>query len=243
MRLLPRPRRLLLCCALACTAFLRAQIPGGSDDQEIAIPGGKAIHGAIQPGGTADHLSLRDDDGGGTFQVLLSPNTHVVRARQPIRAGDLKPGETVLAFGTYDGPNRSLHALFLSVIDPAELKRARDNLGKTYITGVVVAIDDLKLTIKRPDGVRQTISVDETTAFRRGGGRASDAGVTSLPDPGAGPASGEIATLADVHPGGYVMGTGAVKNGVFVPTVLRVSEPRAHAGDTRTAHTAAGQPQ
>ena len=183
------PFRLLLCCVLlgALPGHARAQ----GDDAQISIPGGKALHGVVLPGGTADHLSLKDDDGGGTFQVIVTPNTRIARDRNPVRAADIKPGETVLAFGTFDAPSRSLHALFVSVLDPAELKRAKENLGKTYITGTVVSIEDLKLVIRRPDGVRQTIAVDEGTSFRRGGRRAgATAGISAESDNAVAAASG-----------------------------------------------------
>jgi hypothetical protein len=61
------------------------------------------------------------------------------------------------------------------------------------------------LTIQRPDGVTQTISVDENTSFRK---------------------DGESITLADLKPGDHVFGRGEIKNGVFVPAVLNLGQPR-----------------
>ena len=244
MRPLSLTFRLLVGCALACSTMLPAQGAPG-DDQEVSIPGGKAIHGVVLPGGTAAHLSLKDDEGTGTFQVVVTPNTRVVRDRNPVRPADIKPGESVLAFGTYDDASRSLHALFLSVIDPAELKRAKENLGKTYITGTVLSIADLKLVIRRPDGVRQTIAVDESTSFRRGGRRAgSPAGVSAEPggNAAASPSDGESLTLADIKPGGYVMGAGALKQGIFVPTVLRVLDSGPGGSGAHRSAANAGHP-
>ena len=49
------------------------------------------------------------------------------------------------------------------------MKKMKEDLGKVYITGKVTAIDDVKLTVMRPDGVSQVIEVDEGTSFKRGG--------------------------------------------------------------------------
>ena len=53
--------------------------------------------------------------------------------------------------------------------DAAQVKAMKDNLGKTYITGRVTAVnlDDAKMTVERPDHVSQTIGFDETTSFKR----------------------------------------------------------------------------
>ncbi len=61
--------------------------------------------------------------------------------------------------------------MFVTVVDAEQMKKAQEDLGKTYIAGKVTAIDELKLTIKRADGVTQVIEVDEGTSFRRGGRR------------------------------------------------------------------------
>jgi hypothetical protein len=134
------------------------------------------------------------------------------------------------------------------------VKKARENMGKTYITGKVTAIDmdALKVTVIRPDGVSQVISVDEQTSFKRGGrgmaaiangggvvemgsggvggGRGNGAGSGSGANAGSG--GGESITFADVKVGDSVAGRGALKNGVFVPTELGVMDPAA-AGQRR----------
>ena len=71
--------------------------------------------------------------------------------------------------------------------------------------GKITAVDGTRLTILRADGETQTIQVDENTSFRK---------------------QGESVTLADLKPEDKVFGRGEVKNGVFVPTVLNVGEPR-----------------
>ena len=61
-----------------------------------------------------------------------------------------------------------MHAVFVTVISAEEVKKAREGLGKVYIAGTVTAIDELKLTVKRTDGVVQVIEVDEGTSFQTG---------------------------------------------------------------------------
>ncbi len=80
-----------------------------------------------------------------------------------------------------------------------------EGMGKRFIAGEVKSIDGTQLTIQRPDGVTQKISVDEDTSFRK---------------------NGESITLADLKPGDHVFGRGELKNDVFVPAVLNVGQPK-----------------
>jgi hypothetical protein len=89
--------------------------------------------------------------------------------------------------------------------------------------------------------VVQVIQVDEDTSFRKGGrGLQIALGADQMgmgggrgPRPGgaqaavAEDAAGESLTLADVKVGSVVVGEGAVKKGVFVPTTLAIGEPGA----------------
>lgn len=199
----------------------------------------------------ADHLTIKTD-AGETYDVVLTPNTRIAKdqrlgfeagvdrqprstpgARQAIKAEEIKPGDGVGAMGELDAPKKTIHALFVAVMDADEVKRLREGMGKVYITGKITAIDDLKLTVLRSDNVSQVIEVDETTSFRKGGGRrsfASGDGAAAGPPAGAG-AGGtggrESITLADVKVGDMVAGRGSVKHGVFVPTTLTVMPPGA----------------
>jgi hypothetical protein len=149
--------------------------------------------------------------------------------------------------GVLDPATKTVHAVFVGVIDAEQVKKARENMGKTYITGKVTAIDvdALKVTVLRPDGVSQVIGVDEQTSFKRGGrgmaaitsgagvidtgageGRGNGAGTGSGAGAGNG-GGGESITFADVKVGDSIAGRGAVKNGVFVPTELGVMDPAA----------------
>jgi hypothetical protein len=173
-----------------------------------------------------------------------------------MKVADIKVGDAVGAMGVLDAPTKTVHAVFVGVIDAEQMKKARENLGKTYITGKVTAIDmdALKLTVMRPDGVSQVIGVDEQTSFKRGGrgmaAIASGAGVIEMgggggaghgmgAGSGAGPGTGgtgagagngsggESITFADMKVGDTVAGRGALKNGMFVPTELGIMDPAA----------------
>src|SRR6266851_280191 len=118
----------------------------------------------------ADHLTVKTE-AGEVYQVALSANTRLTKERQPVKVADIKVGDAVGAMGVLDAPTKTVHAVFVGVIDAEQVKKARENMGKTYITGKVTAIDldALKLTVMRPDGVSQVIGVDEQTSFKRGG--------------------------------------------------------------------------
>ena len=148
----------------------------------------------------------------------------------------MKVGDGVMAMGNLDAPKKTIHAAMLGVQDAAELKKMKENLGKTYIMGKVTAIDldNAKMTVERPDKVAQTIGFDETTSFKRGhlggrGGFGAGGDTTSTPT-----ATSESITLADVKVGDQVGGQGSLKGGVFVPTQLTVATPgqgRRHAAE------------
>ena len=81
----------------------------------------------------------------------------------------------------------------------------RADMGKKFIAGEVKAINGTQLTIQRPDGVSQNITVDENTSFRK---------------------DNESITLGDLKVGDHVFGRGELKNDVFVPAQLNVGQPR-----------------
>jgi hypothetical protein len=180
----------------------------------------------------------------------------MMKQRQPIKAADIKAGDGVGAMGVMDAPAKTVHAVFVAVVDAEQVRKAREDLGKTYITGTVTAIDmdNARLTVKRPDGVSQTIQADEGTSFKRGGRRGQAAmnggAMNGSPMNGNAAASGtntggESITLADVKTGEMVGGQGALKNGVFVPTELRVVDIAARGQGRRraAANSAAASPE
>lgn len=214
--------RVLITAAITMTAVGVAVAQEGQGGQGFAR--GPRVSGTVTAV-AADHLSIKTESGD-TYEVALTPNTRLMKDRQPVKATDIKVGDGVGAMGELDAPKKTLHALFVAVVDAEQVKKMREGLGKVYITGKVTAIDEVKLTVMRPDHVSQTIEVDETTSFRKGGRRRGDAG--SPEAPGASDiASSEIVTLADVKVGDMIAGQGSVKHGVFVPTKLTILPPGA----------------
>jgi hypothetical protein len=258
-------RRRMLPCLLVVLVWVGsgnavAQIGSGNgQDAEggaVAMgPQGRMVRGTVA-GATADGLTVKTENGD-TYQIVVTANTRVMKDRQPVKLADIHPGDGVGAMGVIDAPTKTVHAAMLFVVDAAQIKKAREDLGKTYITGKVAAIDDVNLTIERPDGVSQKIMVDESTSFRKGGRRVrggegfgggmGEGGGQGQGAPAQAADPAESITLADVKVGDRVMGRGALKSGVFVPTELVVMEPgmgrrRGQGSGDASAPTAAAVP-
>jgi hypothetical protein len=154
--------------ALPTTALAQEEQNGPRQDG-VAFAGGQMVRGTITAT-AADHLTVKTETGE-VFQVALSANTRLTKERQPVKVAEIKVGDGVGAMGVLDAPTKTVHAVFVGVVDAEQVKKARENMGKTYITGKVTAIDmdALKLTVMRPDGVSQVIGVDEQTSFKKGG--------------------------------------------------------------------------
>lgn len=221
---------LLILLAAMCGVIARGQDGtfGGQGDGRVAFAGGQMVRGTVTAA-TADHLTVKTETGE-VYQVAASANTRVMKDRQPVKLTDIKAGDAVGAMGVMDAPSKTIHAVFVGVVDAEQVRKAREDLGKSYITGKVTAVDmdALKITVQRPDGVSQVIGVDEGTSFRRGGRRmaalVNGSGPVETAGPNA-PADTESITLADVKVGDRVAGRGGLKNGVFVPVELGVFDP------------------
>lgn len=224
----------LSACGLAPARTAWAQDPGeqgGGGGGRGQFAGMQRVQGEVTAvaGST---LTIKGEDGT-SFQVVTTDNTRVMKGRGvTVKVADLKVGDGVMAAGNLDAPNKTLHAAMVFATDAADIKKLRENLGKTYIAGKVTAIDadNAKMTVMRPDGVSQTIGFDETTSFKRGrlGRGGGFGGGFGGGDPGAAnapAATGESITLADIKIGDNVVGTGSVKNGVFVPAQLTAATP------------------
>ena len=241
---------------LLCLGTAAAQ-GGGGDQPAVAFGSGSRMVQGTVTATSPDHLTVKTERGD-SFNIAVTPNTQVRKGRDPEKLADIHVGDGVGAMGEIDQPNKTVHALMVFVVDAEQIKKARESLGKTTIAGRVTAIDELKLTVLRPDGVSQVIMVDEDTSFKKGG-RAQQQGFEGLAAGGvsggvgrggsATAAGGESITLADVKVGSNVAGQGGLKGGVFVPTQLYVSEPgqggrRRQAGAGGAAAVApAGGPQ
>jgi hypothetical protein len=230
-------RKIKRCGAGVLTLLAAMFVPAGMMAQDGpgrgpggAFAGGQMVRGTVTAA-AADHLTVKTDEGE-IYQVSVSANTRVMKDRQPFKLAEVKAGDGIGAMGVLDAPTKTVHAVFVTVVDAEQVKKMKEGLGKVFITGKVTAIDEVKLTVLRPDGVSQVIEVDEGTSFKR-----AQRGMVSMlngsgPVPGAGQGSGqggggESITLADVKVGDSVMGRGALKNGVFVPTELGVADAAA----------------
>jgi len=226
---------LLFVATIALSVMMQSQQePDDERGGGVSFAGGQMVRGTVTAT-AADHLTVKTE-AGDIYQVVISANTRVTKERQPLKLADIRAGDGVGAMGVLDPATKTVHAVFVGVIDAEQIKKAREGMGKVYITGKVTAIDldGLKLTVLRPDGVSQVIGVDEQTSFKRGGRRmaalASGAGVgevgsgASNGTAASGSSSGESITFADVKVGDSVAGRGALKNGTFVPTELGVMD-------------------
>lgn len=147
-------------------------------------------------------ITLKTADGQ-TAQVSTSDQTQFRKDRQPATMADFKVGDMIFVRGEQkDGVWQAQMVGGRSA--GAMGGNFREGMGKRFIAGEVKAINGTKLTIQRPDGQTQDITVDESTSFRK---------------------DGQSVTLADIKVGDHVFGRGEVKNDVFVPAVLNVGQP------------------
>ncbi len=258
----------VLCAALvsAMPAVLRAQnaTTGGDqraqpDAQTSAGQGG--MGGGRRGGGvrgtvtsvSGSNIILKNEQGE-TWTIVTTDNTRVRLDGQTAAVSAVKPGDEAMAVGMPDNDKHEVHAMMVVDVSAAMVAKAKANLGKTYITGRITAINETQLTILRSDRVSQVISLDETTSLRKGGrmdpaameaagmdmgmmggmgGGSVSGGGRRGGQQGAAPAgaeAGEAITLADVKVGDSVVGLGSVKGSSFVPTDLRVQQRPAGGG-------------
>jgi len=207
---------------------------------------GQPVQGIVTSA-TANKLTIKTD-AGDSYDVTVTDTTRIMKAGQTIKLSDVKPGDSVTARGTVDPTKKTVEAMMLNDVDASTLAKAKENMGKTYITGRITAIDadNLKLTIMRTDDVSQVIAVDEGTSFQRGtrgvaadvtaaggiaggfgGGFAGGRGAGRQGGAQAAPPAPESITLADIKVGDAVMATGAMKGGSFTVLKMGVTEPGA----------------
>ena len=141
---------------------------------------------------------------GQTAQVTVSDKTEYRKDRQPAKLVDFKVGDQIFVRGESSGEN-AWQADMVASGPPGGFGGMREGMGKEFIAGEIKAISGTQLTILRPDGVTQNITVDESTSFRK---------------------QGQSVTLADFQVGDHVFGRGAMKNDVFVPSVLNAGDMR-----------------
>jgi hypothetical protein len=201
--------KICLLCALAAVAMAQdttqsapAQGGGWGGHREGGGRGGRMGRGVMGEitAVNADGFTVKTMQGN-SATVKVSSETKIMRDEQPIKLTDLKVGNTIGVSGTPDANDPTTWNASFIVDRTAQANEMKANLGKTMIMGEVKSIDGTNLTVLRPDGQTQTISVDENTSFKKGR---------------------ESVTLADIKAGDHIGGRGALKGGVFVASELRV---------------------
>lgn len=147
---------------------------------------------------------------GDSATVKVSAETRFRRDQKDAHLADFKIGDTVTILGEQDA-NGTWSARLVATApgtskgDPGALFGGPppnpQDMGKTFIIGELKTIEDTKLTIRRPDGVDQTVQVDANTKFLD--------------------ARGDTIKLTDLKPGEHISGIGAVKDGAVILTECR----------------------
>jgi hypothetical protein len=198
---------LLLAPLLIYPALQGLQAPGDGSQSWPDLPNVrgtvKSIHGRD---------AIIQTEAGQTYTIHTSDNTHIFKSRQPIKMGDVQAGDMLMAAGEMAANSNLLRAVFVGDVDAATVEKMRAELGKTWIAGKVLKIEEARITVDRMDHKTQVIEADDTTSFRK---------------------DGQSVTLLNVHVGDAIHAKGTLKNGVFVPTQLTVIDPayRRHRGE------------
>ena len=175
---------------------------GAQEDSNFDIAGLQAIRGVVaRTSGSSVFVKAQD---GTVYEVETGANTHFVKNGAATPADQAHGGDTVLAGGELDAKKHTLGAVFVAVVDAeelAELDQRRTQWGKTWLAGTITAKRGTNLVIQRPDGVVNTVSVDEDTSFRK---------------------RHQSITLPDIQVGDGMTATGAPVKDVFLAKVLTV---------------------
>jgi hypothetical protein len=199
---------LLLLSVVTVSAYAQQGPPAGGwrGGEGGGLGNGRGVGGTVTAisGST---ITVKTEDGD-TYQILTSANSHIMkrvdRQPEPVKVADIHVGDAVMAGGEIDAKAKTLGAVFLMVLTPeqaAQARKMREDFGKTWTAGEVTAIKDLDITIKRRDGVSQTVSVDENTSFKK---------------------RQDSITLADIQVGDMLRATGALKGSSFLAVTVNV---------------------
>ncbi len=224
---------------------------GGGYGGRGGFGGGAPVQGIVTAS-SGNTLTIKTE-AGDMYQITAGDNARVMENRQAIKLSDIKPGDSVMAMGQVDATKKTVQAMMINATDAATIAKAKENMGKTYITGKITAIDadNLKITVMRTDNQSQVIAVDDGTSFQRGtrgvaadvqaagglamggfgGGRGMGGGRQGQAGGGQGaPPPPESITLADIKVGDSLMATGTLKSGTFTVLKMGVSTPGAGPG-------------
>jgi hypothetical protein len=188
----------LLLFAVALPIHAQDDPPEGGGGRGM-LGGGRGIHGTVTAiSGTT--VTIKTDEGV-SYQVFTSPNTRIMKDRQPAKTADIHVGDTLMAGGEMDAKAKTVGAVFVAIVDAEQARKLREDFGKTWTAGKVTAIKDTTITIERIDNVSQSFSVDENTSFKK---------------------RRDSITLADIQVGDFLRAQGALKDGIFVAASVNV---------------------
>ena len=201
-------RKICIVAMLALTSVL-GWSQGEMANPPVQEPGSQQAGPRHRGPGVAGTITAIDDSkitiktlDDATVQVATTEDTQFRKNRQPAKLNDFKVGDEIFVGGELkDGVVQAKMVASHPIGAPPEFREA---LGKRFIVGEVKAMSGTRITILRPDGVTQNITVDENTSFRK---------------------DQESITLADIKVGDHVFGRGEVKKDVFMPADLNVGEP------------------
>ncbi len=195
-------KQTLRAVASFCFAVTLPLSASAQEDSSFDIAGLQAIRGTVaRTSGSSVFVKVHD---GTVYEVQTGANTHFVKNAEAARAGAAHPGDTVLAGGELDAKKHTLGAVFVAVVDAAELAeldQKRTQWGKTWMAGTITEKRGTALVVKRPDGVVNTVTVDEDTSFRK---------------------RHQSITLPDIQVGDGMTASGVQANGAFVAKVFTV---------------------
>ena len=117
------------CLLLAAMIAVPITSAAQEDQNGAAFAGGQMVRGTVTAV-SSDHLTVKTETGE-SYQIAVSVNTRLTRGRQPIKATEIKAGDGVGAMGVMDPASRTLHAVFIGVIDAAQVKKAREGLARS----------------------------------------------------------------------------------------------------------------
>src|SRR5689334_11963753 len=103
---------LTITLAIAVSGAPRMQAQDGPSGDGPGFARGPMVRGtvtAIAP----DHITIRTDSDE-VYQVAITPNTRLMKDRQPVQVADVKVGDGLGAMGEIDAPKKTLHALFVA---------------------------------------------------------------------------------------------------------------------------------
>lgn len=192
-----------------CASFVgfAQQPPQDQGQQPRRGFGGREFRGTMGEitGISGSTLKIKLQDGS-TGTVNTTSDTRYRKDQQEAKLSDFKVGDNIMVRGDSTGDKTWSAQMIAAAPSQAQMQeRFKEAQGKTMVFGDVKSIDPPKITIKRTDGVEQTIEADENTSFRKG--------------------RGENITLPDIKPGDTVMARGELKNGAFVPASVNVLDP------------------